>query len=172
MSNDQLEGAVAPTSVAQVIEVVREVTRQLAPDELLDFDAVADAWSSGQVRPRRVRGTSVGLGIEVIVLSELVFPIITGAIGQVLGTVAMEQIQPRHRSRHSARARRRHPAQVGAGTAGRGGSRGEPLTREQAQDLRDTCRELACADLPPAEAARLADVILDTLRCELWRSGQ
>jgi len=173
MSNDQPDSAVVPTSAAQVIEVVREVTRQLAPDELPVFDDVADAWSSGQVRQRRRRrvpGAAVGLGIESILLCELLFPIITGAIGQVLGAMAMEQIQPRHRARHSARARRSHSALNGAGTAGPGGSHGGQLNSEQAQDLYDKCQEFACADMPPAEAARLADVVLNTLHSELWRS--
>jgi len=173
MFDDRPDGAAVPTSAAQVIEVVREVTRQLAPDELPVFDAVADAWSSGQVRQHRrgrVPGAAVGLGIESILLCELLFPIITGAIGQVLGAVAMERIQPRHRARHSARARRSHPALNGTGTAGPSGSHGGQLSSEQAQDLREVCQELACADMPPAEAAPLAEVILLTLRSELWRS--
>jgi hypothetical protein len=82
----------------------------------------------------------------------LLFPIITGAIGQVLGTMAVEQIQPRHKGRHSADARR-----------------SERLTSKQAQDLHDKCQALALAKLPPAEAAQLADAILGTLRSEDWR---
>ena len=154
MSDDQRDGAAAPTSPEQVIEVARAVTRQLAPEELLVFDDVAAVWSSGsERRPRRVRGPKVGIGFESVLLSQLLFPIIAGAIGQVLGTLAMEQIQPRHRGRHSAGARR-----------------DERLTSKQARDLHDKCQELARAKLPPAEAAQLADAILDTLRCEHWRS--
>ena len=107
MSDDQCDGAAVPTSPAQVIEVAREVTRQLAPEELPKFDDVVAMWSSGSKRPpKRVRGPGAGFGLESALLCQLLFPIIAGAIGQVLGTVAMEQIQPRHRGRHSAGARR------------------------------------------------------------------
>ncbi len=154
MSDDQRDGAAVPTSPAQVIEVARAVTRQLAPEELPVFDDVAAMWSCGpERRPRPVRGPKVGFGFESVLLSQLLFPIIADAIGQVLGTVAMEQIQPRHRGRHSAGARR-----------------DIQLTTEQAQGLHDECQRLARAKLPPAEAAQLADAILDTLRCEHWRS--
>jgi hypothetical protein len=151
MSGDQHDGAAAPTSPEQVIEVARVVTGQLAPEELLVFDDVAAAWSSGSGRRHgRVRGPKVGIGVESVLLIQLLFPIITGAIGQVLGTLAMEQIKPKHAGRHSADARR--------------------LTGKQARDLRDKCQELALAKLPPGEAAQLADAILDTLRSEDWRS--
>jgi hypothetical protein len=147
MSDDQHDGAAAPTSPEQVIEVARAVTRQRAPEELLVFDDVAAAWSSGRERrPRRIRGPKVGAGVEAVLLCQLLFPIITGAIGQVLGILAMEQIHPQP-GRHARR-----------------------LTSKQARDLHDKCQELARAKLPPAEAAQLADAILDTLRSEHWRS--
>jgi len=147
MSDDQYDGAAAPTSPEQVIEVARAVTRQVAPEELLVFDGVAAAWSSGpERRPGRMGGRKVGAGVEAVLLCQLLFPIITGAIGQVLGILAMEQIQPKP-GRHARR-----------------------LTSKQARDLHDKCQELARAKLPPAEAAQLADAILDTLRSEHWRS--
>ena len=155
MSDEQYDGAAVPTSAAQIIEVARAVTRQAAPDELPVFDDVAAAWSAGSKRgPRWARrDPKVGFGFEAVLLSELLFPIITGAIGQVLGSVAMEQIQPRRPGRHSAGARCE-----------------ERFTKKQAQDFRDKCQELAGDELPPAEAAQLADAILDALRHVDWRS--
>jgi len=151
MSDYQHDGAAAPASPEQLIEVARAVTCQLAPEELLVFDDVAAVWSSGsERRPRRIGGRKVGIGVESVLLIQLLFPIITGAIGQVLGTLAMEQIQPKHPGRHSAGARR--------------------LTSKQARDLHDKCQELALAKLPPAEAVQLTDAILDALRSEHWRS--
>lgn len=151
MSDDQQDGAAAPASPEQLIEVARAVTSQLAPQELLVFDGVAADWSSGsERRPGRRSGRKVGIGVESVLLFQLLIPIITGAIGLVLGTLAMEQIQPEYVGRHSADARR--------------------LTRKQARDLHDKCQELARAKLPPAEAAQLADAILDALRSEHWRS--
>ena len=151
MSDDQYDGAAAPASPEQLIEVARAVTSQLAPEELLVFDGVAADWSSGsERRPKRIRGPKVGIGVESVLLIQLLFPIITGAIGLVLGTVAMEQIQPKYLGRHSADARR--------------------LTGKEARDLHDKCQELALAQLPPAEATRLADAIFDAVRSEHWRS--
>jgi len=154
MSGDQDDAAAVPTSAAQVIEIARAVTSQVAPDELPDFDQVAAAWSSGpERRPRRARREpKVGFGFEAVLLSELLFPIITGGIGQVLGTMAVEQIRPRRPGRH-----------VGA-------PRAERITSKQAHDLHSACQELAHAKLPPAEADQLADAILGTLRCADWRS--
>ena len=115
---------------------------------------MAAAWLSGsERRPRRIRGSKVGIGVESILLCQLLFPIIVGAIGQVLGALAMEQIQPKHKGRHAAHV-----------------GRNERLTSKQAQDLHDKCQQLALAELPPAEAAQLADAILDTLRSQDWRS--
>jgi hypothetical protein len=155
MSDDPYDGAAVPISAAQIIEVARAVTRQVAPDELSVFDDVAAAWSAGpKRRPRWARrNPKVGFGFEAVLLSELLFPIITGAIGQVLGSVAMGQIQPRHPGRHSAGARCE-----------------ERLTKKQSQVFLGKCQELAGAELPPAKAAQLADAILDTLRCADWRS--
>ncbi len=154
MSDDQFDGAVVPASPEQVIEVAREVTRQLAPDELPKFDDAVAAWSSGpKRRPKRAQGPRAGFGLESPLLCELLFPIITGAVGQVLGTVAMEQILPRRRGRHSAGARH-----------------GEQLTSEQAREFHGKCQELVRVERPPAEPAQLADAIIDTLRRDFWRS--
>ena len=94
MTEDQSADAAVPISPAQIIEIAREVTRQPAPDELPVFDDVADAWSStrNERDERARRDPKAGLGFEAVLLCELLFPIITGAIGQVLGTEAMEQI--------------------------------------------------------------------------------
>jgi hypothetical protein len=154
MSDDQFDGAVVPASPEQIIEVAREVTRQLAPDELAKFDDAVAAWSSGPKRwPRRARGPRAGFGLESPLLCELLFPIITGAVGQVLGTAAMEQMLPWRRDRHPAAARH-----------------GEQFTSEQAQEFHGKCQELARAEQPPAEPAQLADAIIDTLRRDFGRS--
>lgn len=154
MTEDQAADAAAPVSPEQVIEIAREVTSQLAPGELLLFDDVADAWSSsGRRKPRRVRGPKARMGIEAVLLCELLFPIITGAIGQVLGTVALERIRPRPPGRHAA-----------------GAPRGVELTSEQADGIRDKCLELAQAERPSTDPTQVADAIIDTLRHGSWRS--
>jgi hypothetical protein len=156
MSDNQHDGAAVPASPEQLIEVAREVTRQLAPDELPKFDDAAAAWSSDlKRRPKRAQGPRAGFGLESPLLCELLFPIITGAVGQVLGTAAMERIRPRRRGRHAA-----------------GAQPGEQLTSKQAQQFHGKCQELARAEQPPAEPAQLADTIIDTLRRDFWRSRQ
>lgn len=59
MSGDQEDAAAAPTSAAQVIEIARAVTSQLAPDELPVFDQVAGAWSSDTERGPSGPGASL-----------------------------------------------------------------------------------------------------------------
>jgi predicted nucleotide-binding protein len=69
---------------AQVISIARQVVRQLAPDELAVFDPVADSWAQGHLpRRRRYRrpGSAAGFGIEGVLFSELVFPVIAGGAG-------------------------------------------------------------------------------------------
>ena len=114
-------------------------------------------WPRGHLArsadPSEHSGPRAGFGLESPLLCELLFPIITGAVGQVLGTVAMEQILPRRRGRHSAGARH-----------------GEQLTSEQAREFHGKCQELVRVERPPAEPAQLADAIIDTLRRDFWRS--
>jgi hypothetical protein len=174
MSDVHPGGAAVPRSVVQFSEVVREVTRQLAPEELPEFEAVVDAWSSGDLPPRRsrrARGATVGLGIESILLSELLFPAVAGAISVVLGTVALEQIRPKRPAKHSPRVRRARPPSAGAAGTSPSDSTPGQLTSQQAQRLCEECQRLLDTHLPPAEAAKAAGVLLEVLRSGLWRSG-
>jgi hypothetical protein len=90
------------------VGVVREAIGRVAPRELAVFGSVADTWlaAGGQSRrPRRRPGPTVGFGIDSVLLAELAFPILTGALGEVLGNVVWERVGPRRRS-----ARRRSAA--------------------------------------------------------------
>lgn len=80
-------------SSADVTDVVRHVVSQFAPEELDVVDAVADAWLSdelGNGRSKGAPGVMVGFGVEEVLLGHLLFPIVAGAIGDVLGTIALE----------------------------------------------------------------------------------
>ena len=59
------------------------------------FDSMADDWLSGGQRRRqsgKPPGAAVGFGIENLLLTQLAFPIITAAIGGVLGNVGQRSL--------------------------------------------------------------------------------
>jgi hypothetical protein len=83
-------GAVAPgfpVPPGEIVSIAREVVRQVESEELVVFDAVAESWLSGNLAGRGRRwepGAAVGFGIDAVLITQFVFPIITGALGQVL----------------------------------------------------------------------------------------
>jgi len=155
-----------PLSAAQVPEVVREVIRQLAPEELPVFDGVTDDWLSG--RRRRWRsgkppGAAVGFGVETLLLTQLTYPILTAAIGEVLGDVAGDRLRLRIRRRAG-----RHAAARVKGADSEAGSSQRPahdaLTSEQVRALHDACeRHARVLGMPAAKAKLLADAVLGAL---------
>ena len=156
----------SPTlSSADVTDVVRHVVSQFAPEELEVIDAVADAWLSdelGNGRSKRAPGATVGFGVEAVLLSQLLFPIVSGAIGNVLGTIALEpgRLRPK---RSVAGAAPAGPDPVNAGSVTET-ALPVKLTAEQAENLHAACQCHARAlGLPSAKAALLADAILGAL---------
>ena len=146
-------------SPVQVIGIAREVVGHLAPRELEVFDAVADSWARGEWdsprRRKRRSGSAVGFGVEGVLLSQLVFPVIAAALGQVLGTALTEQLGRRRRKRTTRAAETAAPAEHGTS----GG--GVMLTGPQAREFHDACLSHALAlGMPPAKAALLADACL------------
>jgi hypothetical protein len=160
-------GGGQPVSMTWVAAVAREVIFRLAPQELAVFDAMADRWLSGDVprrKPGRMPGAAVGFGVDAVLLSEVVFPVITVALGEVLGTSAVERIRPRRRSARSRAAPQVTPPEAGAGTAGDRPGEDVKLTGQQAHDLHDACRRHAMTlGLPPATAELLADAVVGAL---------
>jgi hypothetical protein len=161
-----------PVSSARVAEVAREVIGRLAPQELAVFDAMADRWLSGDLPRRgsgRMPGAAVGFGVGAVLLSELVFPIVTGAIGEVLGAVAVERIRPRRRSARPRAEPQVTPPDASAGTTGARTAGERPgadvrLTAQQMHDLHDACRRHAMTlGLPPGMAVLLADAVVGAL---------
>ncbi len=146
-------------SPVQVIGVAREVVSHLAPRELEVFDAVADSWARGEWDSPRLRrrrsGSAVGFGIEGVLLSALVFPVISGALAQVLGSVLTEQLGRRRRKRAARAAETAAVAEPGP-DGGR-----IVLGRLQARAFHDKCLRHALAlGMPPDKAALLADACL------------
>jgi len=155
-------------SAAQVTEVVRDVIRQLAPEELPVFGSVADAWLADGRRQRRSGkspGATVGFGVETLLVSQLAFPIITAALGEVLGDVAEERVRIRIRRRAGRRATKAdgEPAGPGAGKGSESPAR-DVLTSQQARAVGDACeRHARTLGMSPAKAKLLADAVLGSL---------
>ncbi len=162
-----------PLSAFQISEVVREVIRQLAPEELPVFDSMADDWLSGgqrRWRSGKPPGAAVGFGIENLLLTQLAFPIITAVIGGVLGNVG----EDRGRLWIRRRARRAPTAGVKADGPEAGKSNEYPahdvLTSDQLRALHEACEQDArAAGMSAAKATLLADAFLGALSSRLGR---
>lgn len=166
--NEHSEPAKAgPLSADQVTEVARDVIRQLAPEELAVFDSVAEAWMAdgGRQRQGKSPGTSVGFGVEEVLLTELTFPIIAAAVGEVLGNFAEERVRVRVKRR-----KKRRPDAATVQADGTGATKSsesaarDVLTGEQAQAIRDACeRHARTLGMSAAKAKVLADAVLGSL---------
>ncbi len=162
-------------SAAQVIGAAREVVRQLEPEELVVFDAAAESWLSGDLpgrRRQREPGAAVGFGIETVLLSELVFPVITGALGQVLGTSITPMTERLRFGRRKARQLAAPAADPAGGRPGGHGGQEARLTAGQLRDVHDACqRDAAELGMAPARAALLADAVVGALSATSGRTG-
>lgn len=72
-------------------DLARGVVVAVAPEELELFAIVSDRWAAGLMPGRRrgPRGGSIGSGISAALTSELVYPLLIGALSPLLGnTVA------------------------------------------------------------------------------------
>lgn len=68
-------------------DLARDVVATVAPEELELFAMVNERWEAGVVpgRRRRPLGGSIGSGISTALTSELIYPLLTGALSPVLG---------------------------------------------------------------------------------------
>jgi hypothetical protein len=155
-----------PLSAGQVVEVARAVVRDLEPEELPVFDAVADAWLRDGLKRGRVLkspGASVGFGVEEVLLGQLAFPIIAAAVGEVLGGITQDRFLSRRRPTRRGAAAEVRPAGTDTGRAGENAAQ-EALTRQQSLALHDACQLHARAlGISPARAGLLADAVIGSL---------
>jgi hypothetical protein len=156
---------------ADITMLARNVIGQVAPEELGVFDSVAQGWASGtdQRRKGRSPGASVGFGLEALLMSQLVFPIITGALGDVLGTSITERAKPRRRA---AKRAAKTGAAAGAGDVAGGQAKADSdgsgalpaLSPAQFEALRTACTEHATAlGLAQDKAHLLADAVVGSM---------
>lgn len=160
-------------SGGQVVEVARAVVRVLEPEELPVFDGVADAWlEDGLKRGRLVKppGASVGFGVEAVLLSQLVFPIIAAAVGEVLGDITQDRLRARRRTARRTDAGEIKPVGTEAGRVGENSAH-DALARQKALALHEACqRHARTLGMSPARAELLADAVVGSLASP--RSGE
>jgi hypothetical protein len=76
-----------------------------APGQLDLLCAVTAAWRPGPAQShRRGMGGSVGCGADPVVVSQVIYPILTGAIAQALGTAVLAGSRRRRPGRHARAA--------------------------------------------------------------------
>ena len=128
-----------------IIEAARRAVAELAPEEEPFFDDVVRAWRRG---PRTSPGSSVGFGVDEILLTELILPVIAGAVTEVL--VAGGAFLARRR-----RERNEPPAALDVVAE-------EEITEEQR--LREAVqRHAVTLGLTDEQAALLADAVIGAL---------
>ncbi|MFC1435605.1 hypothetical protein ACEZDB_33700 [Streptacidiphilus sp. N1-3] len=154
------DGGAAPAGPATLLlaDLARAVIASAAPEQLELLERIPARWTDGGGSGRGRRGWaggSVSSGIDPAVLSEIVYPLLTGAFAQVLGTAALTGWQQRRTLRRLGRRSTDTPvAQVQLN-----------LDAAQADRLRAAC--LAHGEtlgLTAAEAGMLADALYGALR--------
>jgi hypothetical protein len=86
-------------------DLARGAVTATAPEQLELLAAVTAGWEAGDIPGRRRwgwMGGGVGSGIEPVVTSEIIYPLLTGTLGQVLGTAAITGQQRWRRRRRDA----------------------------------------------------------------------
>ena len=133
------------------LDLAAEVVGLVAPQELELLPEVTAAWLDGRAAQSRMRGQlggSVGFGVGPDLLSAVVYPILTGAFAQVLGTAVLDW-----RARRGWMGRRR-ASQPAVPT----------IRADQAAAVRAACLDRALAmGLSQRRAALLADAVYGRL---------
>ena len=139
-----------------VVAAARRAVAAIAPRELAVFATMANVWLAEDSGPRCGRpapGGAPGPGyrINTVLFTELVFPVISGALAEILGNDAWEHIRGQPARRQRAAGADSQPPGAAAAVA---------MTIEQADALHDACeRHARAAGLPSVTAAQLAAAV-------------
>ena len=143
--------ALAPTF--SLAAATRSAVERLAPEELEFLDDVLAAWERQDLTHQRARRRSaagtVGFGVDVTLVAEIVVAVLSGAASEVLGAAATDAWQRRPRWRRGGRA-----------SAVPAAEQQLALTADQADRLREACRRHArTLGLSAEQADLLADAV-------------
>jgi hypothetical protein len=119
-----MSGVTSGQVLISLPDLAEAMVAAAAPQELELLPSVTAAWQSGELGRRtggRWTGGSVGSGLSPDVLTDIVYPLLTGTFAEVLGATATSWW-----SRRRARRRRTPPAPVSINLA-------------QAEELRLAC---------------------------------
>jgi hypothetical protein len=139
-----------------VVAAARRAVAAIAPRELAVFATMANVWlaeGSGPRRGRSAPGAAPGPGyrINTVLFTELVFPVISGALAEVLGNDAWKHIRAQPARGQRAAGENSQPPGAAAAIA---------MTIEQAGALHGACeRHARAAGLPSVTAAQLAAAV-------------
>jgi hypothetical protein len=136
-------------------EAARRSVEAIAPDELDYFDDVTAAWAKQELAfqrgSRRLASGTIGIGVDVSLVSEAVYAVISGAAAEVLGTVAVAAWRQR-RWWHRRPARDAIAAPVA-------------LSDADSEALQAACRRHGLTlGLSPEQADLLADAVYGSIR--------
>lgn len=153
---DNSESVPAPLLTFSLNAVTRSAVERMAPQELEFLADALTAWERQdlpQRRGRRAAAGTVGLGVDIALVTETVLVVLTGATIEVLGTVATDAWQRRSRWRRGGHERRAPATQHRFA-----------LTVGQADLLREACRRHGqTLGLSAEQADLLADAVLGAI---------
>jgi hypothetical protein len=143
------QGGASVSQTVTVAELAEAVVAAVAPNELELLPEVTTAYRAGDlagVKGGKWLGGSIGFGIDPGLTAMVIYPIITGAMSQLMGTVATSAWQ---RLVDRLRRRRRKPPMVLSSTV-----------LDQAEQMRAACVAQALeAGVPEARATLIADAV-------------
>ncbi|MEV6348347.1 hypothetical protein [Actinoplanes sp. NPDC051851] len=78
-----------------VVDLVRTGVQEISPEEMPLFDEVAAAWLDGRLGSSRTPGGTARIGVPSDLDITVVFDVVTGALGSVLGDATYARLRRR-----------------------------------------------------------------------------
>jgi hypothetical protein len=143
------EGLVSPARITvELADVARDVVAEVAPDQLPYLALVTAEWTAGKDPGKPAgawSGGEIGSGTDLPLLSNIIFTVLTGTAGQVLGAAGFAGLQRRRWWRRRPRTAR--PAHL-------------VLDVDRIDEIRDACIIHAqTLGMNEAEATLLSDAV-------------
>ena len=137
------------STTVTIADIARQVVAEQQPAQLPLLDAIERRDFQDRGRRGGWTGGSVGIGVDPAVLSEVIYPVLTGAMAQIAGTAAVSRWQ---------RLRRRRTASTPSPTTV------VTISTAQLEQIKADCvRNARALGLPTAKAQALGDAVLGVL---------